>query len=128
MLETGQAILCALMRLIQHLTQRHKLCTLVLNSAVGTDPTQNPNQPVDDANNVSIFQGVTGKPALGRAYAYTLDTSLFLSRGPTGDESRARSGRVEDDEHLVCLEVLYDRNGGREGRWAALKVDVSMTQ
>jgi len=57
---------------------------------------------------------------LGKTYAYLLDTSLFLSRGPSGDE-----GSVGRDEETVVLEVLYDRFGGREGRWVALRADVS---
>ena len=76
--------------------------------------------------NASIFNSTVGKPALGKSFAYLIDTSIFLSILPKsrGDAELAYGGRI-DDMHwdTVCvLEVLKDKHGTREGRWAAFEV------
>jgi len=119
-LPLGHALLTTFLRSLHHLTRTHHLSTLLLNSAVATQHPPLSGRQVDETSNVSIFTSTLGKPALGKTYAYLLDTSLFLTRGPSGDE-RSR-GREED---TVVLEVLYDRFGPREGRWVALRADVS---
>jgi len=119
----GHALLTTFLRSLHNLTRTHHLVALLLNSAVATQPlpsTGSLSRHLRNNDNVSIFEATLGKPALGKTYAYLLDTSLFLSRGPSGDE-----GSVGRDEETVVLEVLYDRFGGREGRWVALRADVS---
>lgn len=118
----GHALLTTFLRTLHHLTRTHHLSTLLLNSAVATQaPPLSGRQPHNNSDNhVSIFAATLGKPALGKTYAYLLDTSLFLSGGQKGDE-----GLVAREEGMVVLEVLYDRFGGREGRWVALRASVS---
>ncbi len=109
------------MRSLRHLTSTHQICTLLLNSAVATNPSESTSfsNRIDDSNNVSIFEAIAGKPALGKTYAHLLDTSLLLSIGPSHDEV------VDGGEGMVVLEALYDRFGVRRGRWVGLHVSVS---
>lgn len=109
------------MRSLHHLTKDYNLCTLLLNSAVGLHPSDNPkyNRRHDESSNVSIFKSTPGKPALGKTYAYLVDTSLFLSKVPRGDEPPA------DEELVEVIEVVKDRYGAREGRWAPFQIVVS---
>lgn len=110
------------MRSLRHLTNRHNICTLLLNSAVGlsTSLTKYPRQSTSTA---SIFSSTLGKPALGKSYAYCIDTSVFLSRVPKGREDSEKEyagggGGVK----VGVLEVLTDRYGRREGRWGSFEI------
>ena len=78
-------------------------------------------------DNVSIFASTSGKPALGRTYACLIDTSVFMSSIPeTKDDAEVAFGGDGRDtsnwRNVAVLEVLKDRNGTQEGRWAAFQL------
>lgn len=114
------------MRSLHHLTLRHHICTLLVNAAVGLNPSEHPHHPHRPENNASTFASTLGKPALGKSFTYLIDTSIFLSTMPKsrGDAEIAYGGRNDNMQwNRVCvLEVLKDRLGTREGRWAAFEV------
>lgn len=110
------------MRSLRHLTTRHNICTLLLNSAVGFSPNLT-SYHRQSSSNASIFSSTLGKPALGKSYAYCIDTSVFLSRVPKGREDAEKEytgggGGVK----VGVLEVLADRYGRREGRWGSFEI------
>lgn len=109
------------MRSLHHLTHTHHLCTLLINSIVGLHPSDHPSyrRRPDESSNLSIFESTAGKPALGKTFAYLVDTSLLLSKVPKGDEA------LVDRQNVEVLEVVKDRYGAREGRWAAFHIVVS---
>ncbi|MCJ1474950.1 hypothetical protein MMC13_003610 [Lambiella insularis] len=123
------ALLTHALRLLQHLTATHNLCTLVLNSTVSATPSGNRSfygRSNYASDNVSIFASTSGKPALGRSYAYLVDTSIFLSSIPTRteDAEKAFGGRSEKWESVGILEVMKDRHGEREGEWGAFEMGI----
>ena len=73
-----------------------------------------------------MFSSTVGKPALGKSYAYLIDTSVFISSIPkTKDDDKTVVGRGErhtSNSDALVLEVLKDRHGSREGQWCALEI------
>ena len=115
------------MRSLDHLTTRHQVCTLLINAAVGLSPSSNPTYQRGPEDNASVFTSTLGRPALGKMFAHLIDTSLFLSSIPKSksDAERAYGGTGSSDvqwKSLNILEVLKDRHGSREGRWAAFDI------
>ncbi len=122
----GHALLVSFMRSLQLLTARHHICTLLTNVAVGLTFSTNRSYgrpPVEDA---SIFSSTMGRPALGKTFAYLIDTSIFLSLVPKAlDDAWIEFGDGRENEtaqKVVVMEVLKDRCGTRQGRWAALEI------
>ena len=122
----GQALLAALMRSLNQITSRHHICTLLTNAAVGMSPSKNPEYQHRPEDHVSIFTSNLGKPALSRSFTHFIDTALFLAVVPKtkNDAIRAYGDResVQKWRSAAVLEVLKDRNGAREGRWAAFEI------
>ena len=129
----GQALLTTFLRSLHNLTTTYRICTLMINAAVGLTPAtiapKNPNlykrRPIDD--NASIFSSVPGKPALGKTYAHLIDTSIFLSKIPkTKTDAEVASGSSGGDvdrwESIGIFEVLRDRHGVREGLWVTFEI------
>ena len=122
----GQALLARCMRTIQHLTTRHQLCSILINSAVGLRPSANPQHRLMPDDDVSIFASSLGKPALGKAFTFFIDTSVFLSLMPKTQEDATTAygdfDRGRTWSKAIVLEVLKDKKGTREGRWAGFEI------
>ena len=122
----GQALLASFMRSLHHLTSRHHICTILTNAAVGRNISNNPEYQHGPREDVSIFSSTMGKPALGKTFTYLIDTSIFLSTVPkTSDDAAIAFGGEEKAtlyQKAHILEVLKDRCGTREGRWAAFEI------
>lgn len=120
----GQALLTSFMRSLHHLTGRHHVCTILNNAAVGLNPSNNPEFHRRPEEYVSIFSSTLGKPALGKTFTYQVDTSVFVSAVPrtTQDATTAFAGRGESFQKALILEILKDKCGTREGRWAAFEI------
>lgn len=87
---------------------------------------KNPGSTRESDDNASIFAATSGKPALGKAYAYLIDTSIFLSSIPK-TKADAEIAYGEDDDTTVwesvgVMEIIKDRNGASEGHWATFEV------
>lgn len=124
---TGQALLVSFMRTLSNLTLRHQICTILSNTAVGLAsslPFSSYKRRPED--NVSIFSSTMGKPALGKTFTYMIDTSIFLSVVPSRMEDAAiafvDAGNGKAWRKAIVLEVVKDRCGTREGRWAAFEI------
>lgn len=121
----GQSLLASFMRSLRHLTYRRHICSVLTNTAVGLNPTSNPNYPRKVQENASIFAATVGKPALGKAFTYLVDTSIFLSVIPKtrlDAEMAYGEGDAAGWNKVGVLEVLKDRCGSREGWWAAFEI------
>lgn len=122
----GQALLASFMRSLQHLTSRYHICTILTNAAVGMNPSRNPEYQHGPREDVSIFSSTMGKPALGKTFTFLIDTSVFLSTVPkTSDDAFiafGEGGKSSSYQKALILEVLKDRCGTREGRWAAFEI------
>ncbi len=122
----GQALLASFMRSLHHLTSRHHICTILTNAAVGRNLSNNPEYQHGPREDVSIFSSTMGKPALGKTFTYLIDTSIFLSTVPkTSDDATIAFGGGEKAtlyQKAHILEILKDRCGTREGRWAAFEI------
>nr|OQO10338.1 hypothetical protein B0A51_18089 [Rachicladosporium sp. CCFEE 5018] len=82
----GQALLSSFMRSLFHLTRTHNIATLLINSA-----TTYPNATATDCP--SIFASCLLRPALGRSFAYLVDTHMLLHRLPlTSEDAKAAYG------------------------------------
>lgn len=121
----GHALLTSFMRSLQLLTARHHICTLLTNVAVGL-ASSNKKYGRPPAENASIFSSTLGRPALGRTFASLIDTSIFLSLVPKAlDDAWIEFGEGRENEtaqKVVVMEVLKDRCGSRQGRWAAFEI------
>lgn len=127
---SAQALLTTSLRSLHHATTSHGICTLLINAAVSLSPPansmySNSHRPSDNA---SVFSSTNGKPALGRTYAYLIDTSIFLSSIPkTREDAEVAYGGSGDSagrwRSVGILEVLKDRYGNREGEWAAFEME-----
>lgn len=122
----GQGLMTSLMRSLEHLTNRHYICTILINAAVGINASSNSKYPRRPEDNVSIFSSTLGKPALGKTFTYLIDTSIFLSLVPKTKEDAAIAFGVRGESSsygkALILEVLKDRAGSREGRWVAFEI------
>ena len=123
----GQALLANFMRSFRHLTSRHHICTiLTTNAVVSMNPSNNPGYHHDPRENVSIFSSTVGKPALGKTFPFLIDTSIFLSTVPkTSNDAAIAFGdgrKAQSYQKALIVEVLKDRHGTREGRWAAFEI------
>ena len=120
----GQALLASFMRSLHHLTSRYHVCTILTNAAVSSTSSKNADYQHGPREDVSIFASTMGKPALGKSFPFLIDTSLFLSTVPkTSDDARIAFGDGgEPYQKSLILEVLKDRCGTREGRWAAFEI------
>jgi hypothetical protein len=119
----GQALLATFMRSLAHLTQTHDVCT-ILHNATMTYPTKSSTEPTP-----SIFTSCTLRPALGKLFAYLLDTHLLLHRVPlTAADAKsvyaAHSAIPKSSQKLVSvLEVLQDKHSDRVGHWSAFRAE-----
>ena len=122
----GQALLARFMRSLQFLTSRNHICTVLTNAVVGVTVSSNQEYKRRLEDNVSIFSSIPGKPALGKTFTYLIDTSIFLSAIPKTANDVAigygNSGNASSFKKAFVLEVLKDRCGSREGRWAAFEI------
>lgn len=122
----GQALLASFMRSLHFLTSRHHICTVLTNTVVGITPSSNQEYKRRLEDNVSVFSSTPGKPALGKTFTYLIDTSIFLSTIPkTANDAAIAYGNRGDASSfrkIFVLEVLKDRCGSREGRWAAFEI------
>ena len=122
----GQALLASFMRSLHHLTSRYHICTILTNAAVGKNSSSNPEYQHGPREDVSIFSSTLGKPALGKTFTYLIDTSVFLSTVPkTSNDAYiafGERGETSSYQKAIILEVLKDRCGSREGRWAAFEI------
>ena len=120
----GQALLGSFMRSLRHLTSRHHVCTILTNAAVSSNSSKNADYQHGAREDASIFASTMGKPALGKTFPFLIDTSLFLSTVPkTSNDARIAFGDGgEPYQKSFILEVLKDRCGTREGRWAAFEI------
>lgn len=110
------------MRSLRHLTYRRHICSVLTNTAVGLNPSMYPRRA---QNNASIFEATMGKPALGKAFTNLIDTSIFLSSIPKmrlEAEIAYGGGNSIGWKNVGVLEVLKDRFGAQEGRWAAFEI------
>lgn len=103
----GQALLSSFMRSLDHLSRNHNVCTLVICS-----PSK---KPADHFEQRSIFKSCKLKPALGREIGHLVDTHSYVHQMPVGRNSHDQMARV--------LEIVQDRNGDREGKWAPFECD-----
>ena len=122
----GQAVLASFMRSFHHLTVQHHICTILINATVGINKSNNPEYQRRQEEQVSVFSSTSGKPALGKTFAYLIDTSIFLSIIPKSDKDAVLAlsdihGSSVFQKSFI-LEVLKDRNGTREERWAAFDI------
>lgn len=125
----GHALLASFMRSLRHLTHRRHICSILTNTAVGLNPSGNPNYQRKAQDNASIFAATVGKPALGKAFTYLIDTSVFLSAVPTtrpDAEMPYGGGNADGWKKVGVLEVLKDRFGAQEGRWAAFEISAEV--
>ena len=122
----GQALLASFMRSLHFLTSRHHICTVLTNAAVGLTASSNQEYKRRPEDNVSVFSSTPGKPALGKTFTYLIDTSIFLSTIPkTADDAAvaySNRGGASSFKKAIVLEVLKDKCGSREGRWAAFEI------
>ena len=122
----GQALLASFMRSLHHLTFRYHVCTILTNAAIGSNPSHNPSYQHGPREDVSIFSSTMGKPALGKTFTFLIDTSVFLSTVPkTSDDAIIAFGggeKAPSYHKALIFEILKDRCGNREGRWAAFEI------
>ena len=122
----GQALLASFMRSLHFLTSRHHICTVLTNAAVGLSASTNREYKRRPEDNVSMFSSTPGKPALGKTFTYLIDTSIFMSTIPKTASDAAiaygNRGDASSFKKAIVLEVLKDRCGSREGRWATFEI------
>ncbi|KAL8703972.1 MAG: hypothetical protein Q9201_002842 [Fulgogasparrea decipioides] len=122
----GHAMLASFLRSLHRLTEHRHICTLLVNTAVGLR-SQNARYHRRADDQVSVFALTPGKPALGKHFAYLVDTSIFLSTLPRSKEDADIAyGDLHDGrsfDRVGVVEVLKDRNGTREGRWSVFTVE-----
>ncbi|KAK3112603.1 hypothetical protein LTR53_010953 [Teratosphaeriaceae sp. CCFEE 6253] len=118
----GQALLTAFIRSLAHLARTHNLGVLLTNTA--TTYAQAREDPP------SIFASCALHPALGKTFAFLLDTHLLVHSVPKSPaDARVVYGGKQDvgsrrgGEVVEVVEVLQDRSAGRVGMWAAFGID-----
>ena len=116
-----------MIRSIKLLTINHHLCTILINSVVNPRSSSG-SRDGKASEEASIFTSISGKPGLGKPFAYLVDTSILVSRyGKTVKQPflmyvEEREQTISEGEEVLILEVLSDRHGSREGRWSAFEV------
>jgi hypothetical protein len=114
------------MRSLNLLTSRRRICTIIINGVVGLNTFNSPKYPRKPEDDASIFTSTTGKPALGKTFPHLIGTSILLSTLPkTRADAEVAYGRDGDSsgfESVGVVEVIRDRNGLLEGRWATFEV------
>ena len=121
----GHALVTTLMRSLRHLCTNFHLCTILVNSAVGLNPSTNPDYQRRAEDNASVFEPTVGKPALGKTFSYLIDRSIFLSKIP---KTREDAEVAFDDDNarqwnsVGVFEVLKDKHGTCEGQWALFRM------
>lgn len=119
----GQALLTTFMRSLTHLTRAYDVCAILHNATMTYQPKAT-TEPTP-----SIFSSCTLRPALGKSFAYLLDTHLLLHRVPlTAADAKsvyaAHSAIPKSSQKLASvLEVLQDRHSDRVGHWSAFRTD-----
>lgn len=107
------------------MTATYRLCTILVNSSSSPRAALSGRRAVRDTAEPSIFSSMSGRPALGKPYALTVDFSILLFRyGKT--QEPAPMMYVDEKEKVVgeevcVMEVLSDRTGPCEGRWCVLE-------
>ena len=121
----GQALLASFMRSFNHLTTYYRICTILVNGIVGVSSRRGTSYQQQAEEHVSIFTSTLGKPALGKTFTYLIDTSILISTLPktTKDASIAFGSNFDSSfGKALVIEVIKDKRGAREGRWAAFEV------
>ncbi len=122
----GQALLTSSLQQLHSLVTRHQICAVLINSASGLVSSSNSHHRRGIDDNVSIFASSFGKPTLGKAFAYLLDTSVFLSLIPKMQDDAAKAygntPQACEWSKAIVLEVLKDKKGSGEGRWVAFEI------
>ena len=121
----GQALLATFMRSFRHLVNSHSICSILVNAVVGLNPSQNGDYQRRPEEHASVFSSTLGKPALGKSFTYLIDTSILVSAVPKTSEDAAIAFNTNPDSpyaKALVFEVIKDRCGGREGRWAAFEI------
>ena len=120
----GQSLLTTFLRSLGQLTKQRQICTILVNNIISTTRSEEPRHQGRREADASIFGSIPGKQALGRTLAYLVDRSILLTRIPKSqsDVETAYANPVEQRgacRYVSVFEVLKDRNGSREGSWAA---------
>ena len=114
------------MRSLYLLTSRRRICTVLINAVVGISRRKAPGPTRESDDNASIFAATIGKPALGKAYAHLIDTSIFLSSIPKTQADAVMEYGEDDDrsawKSVGVVEMISDRYGVCEGHWATFEV------
>ena len=121
----GQALLTSFMRSFYHLTAHHHICSIIVNAVVGFDPMKSTKHQRRPDEHISVFSSTLGKPALGKSFANLIDTSVLITTIPRKSKDATIAFGSNPDSQFVkalVLEVVKDRCGAREGRWAAFEI------
>ncbi|KAI9891380.1 MAG: hypothetical protein M1814_002893 [Vezdaea aestivalis] len=140
----GHALLTTFLRSLSHLAKHHCICVLLLNNAVGmrsrsprrsSDPSlsHQPSESYDntraaqnssetfrnDGDDISVFDSVPGRPALGKTFTHFVDVHVWLSQVPwtMNDSELIARGRDKRAKYIRVLEVLADKLGDRQDWW-----------
>lgn len=92
---------------------------------VGLSSYNGQNYRRKSEEDASIFASIVGRPALGKTFTHMIDTSIFLSSIPKSREDAeiAYGGTGSTTwQTAKVLEVVNDRYGNREGRWATFEI------
>lgn len=116
----GQALLSSFMRSLRHLTQQHRLCTIIVNGVTSSSKDEAP----------SIFSSCSLRPALGKSFAYMLDTHILvhqLRRSAAAAQAPHHQGHnatglIEVSESISVLEVLHSRYHRGGENWATFEL------
>lgn len=114
------------LRSLQQLTSSLQICSIITNAAIGgSDSTSSHNIRRRIGVNVSIFASNFSRPALGRQFSLLIDSSVLLSNVSdlsSLETQHAKHDHMEIPSNAGMVEVLYDKTGSREGKWAAFEI------
>ena len=125
----GQALLANFMRSLYHLTDHDNICTILINAVVNVSTTKTSEYRRRVEDNVSIFSSTIGRPAMGKSFTYLIDASILVSTIPktSKDASIAHGNDTElPYGKAFTIEVIKDRCGSREGKWAAFEIETGL--
>ena len=120
MCRVGQASLAKFGRVLRELIDSRCISVLLINTTVRNVSEIKVGHARSSEARASLFESVMERPALGKSYANLVDVSAHLFRLPGLNEA---SSAIGDPGRTCVLEVLKDRTGAREGRWAAFRRD-----